>query len=120
MTVGFAGRAKIASITHQGRIKFLQCLRGEPARVKSTMFANILIVAQMIGYRSKACWLRITSSERLEEQKGFKRSVSRQRRHPPLPARPATGGRIWGDRGHGGKRAIGENARRDQFKVMNF
>lgn len=40
-------------------------------------------------------------SEGLEEEERFKGRVRRQRRHPPLPARSATGGGELGDGGHG-------------------
>lgn len=97
-----AGWTRIKAIAHQGRIEVLQSLRGQTIRTKGDILTNVGVIAQEIGDGDEAGGTRLMRRERLEEEKRFKGRVSRQRRHPPLPVRSATGGRESGDGGHDG------------------
>lgn len=94
---------RVEAIAHQGRIEVLQSFRGQTIRVKSDILTHVGVIAQEIGDGDEAGGTRLQRREGLEEKERFEGRVSRQRRHPPLPVRPATGGGEFGDWGHDGR-----------------
>lgn len=96
-------RRSLHAIAHQGRIEVLESLRRKTIGIEGDILTDEGVTAKEIGDGDEARGPGVERSEGLEEEERLKGSVSRQRRHPPLPVRSATGGGESGDGGHGGE-----------------